>query len=126
MILRSLYSIYFASNYFNKKNIFTIFKNILPNPIIVFTFIISYIITYLSYKQSHYLFHGTDGNDNLVKVLSKEWVSIALRHVGIGISCVIVILTAFILYEKQFIASLKNIIYPENTASNGNTDKKNK
>ena len=129
MILRSIYSIHFASNYFsntdtkNKKNMFYIVKNIIPHPIVSITFILSFIITFLSHQNCNQQILGSSDS---IKVLSKEWCMVALRHVGIGVSCVIVLFTLFIQSESVFVASLKKIIYPDSSVVSADSDRKNK
>ena len=128
MILRSIYSIYFASNYFsntdtkNKKNMFHIIKNIIPHPIVSITFILSFIITFLSYQNCSQQILGSSDS---MKVLLKEWCMIALRHAEIGASCVIVLCTLLIQFKSVFIASLKNIIHPDSSTGSKDSDKKN-
>ena len=114
MMLRSLYSIYFASAYFclfsshhgdkaivqqkqrqqsrmevARKMGELVVKGILPKTIVLAVFVASYLITYQT-RLELLAFEGVlEANGNGVHILSKTWLVAAGKHIGVGVGCLL-------------------------------------
>ena len=112
MFLRSMYSLYYASQFFgvhNSKSAWRIMGNLLPrmfpHPIVMAAFALSYVATSFSL---HDLRTTTAELD--IPVGSAAWFRYALRHIGVGISCAIVVLSTSFSLEKDFRRGILRIL----------------
>mmetsp|Transcript_44340 Transcript_44340/g.65266 ORF Transcript_44340/g.65266 Transcript_44340/m.65266 type:complete len:163 (+) Transcript_44340:1-489(+) len=135
MGLRSLYSLFFAARYFRtseisssvsndkgttttttksrKRWLWILMRRMSPHPIILVSFVISYIITGYSRLQLQ-LFEETtillSGNGGVSLISSKEWIKAAGRHIAVGISCALFIVIFMYKLEREFGSSLTSMV----------------
>lgn len=108
MLLRSVYSVYFASRYFTKhrgssnENIFTMFRNVLPNPLTISSFICAYLVTRAS-KTFIYQNNNETAAPDLLSLAT-------LYHLSVGILTLAMWCLSFYYSEKQFRCTLKDMI----------------
>jgi len=107
MLLRSFYSIHFATNYFNsdrnssgiqertkKLSISSLFYQCCPSPFSLISFLGSFLITYISKVQ-----YIEATRDSIT--IDRFWVNESVRHVAIGVLCGSV--SATISYKTEYV-----------------------
>ena len=103
MGLRSMYSIYYASRYFTKLNeqnnrlgLFKIFMQMIPHPIVLGVYTASFILTRTSKINIYEAAIAQDAN----------WLVSGLKHIGVGITCVVVIVGVSLYVEDNIRSAL--------------------
>jgi len=101
MALRSMYSLFYASRYFsvtgklNKalSGILTsrMMLHIFPHPFVLVLFFSSYLVTRAS-NNHFYNDHTATG---------ANWMLHALRHISVGVLCVIIVMSAALRFDKE-------------------------
>lgn len=122
MVLRSLYSIHYASVFFQKydKNFDSegarkakldvalgLSKQFLPHPFVLISFLSTFIITLASQGMMQ---AEIDQKREIMKGFTKLWLLSALRHVSIGLFCVLVIAFTAMKYETDFKQNMRLIL----------------
>ena len=118
MLLRSVYSVYFASRYFAKhtgssnETILTMFGSILPNPISVLCFIVAYFFTRTS-KIFIYQENIDQEGPNLLSLATGY-------HLLVGILTFAMWCVSFYHSEKEFLCTLRDMISNKKAVRKGN------
>jgi hypothetical protein len=118
MLLRSVYSVYFASRYFAKhtgssnETIITMFRYILPNPISMSCFICAYFVT----RTSKIFIYQENNEQEAPDLLS----SATAYHLLVGILTFAMWCVSFYHSEKEFLCALRAMISYKKAGRKGN------
>ena len=131
MSIRSVYSVYFATCYFNEREqskhqaslghtLRRLLRTMLPHPVVLLTFVVSWGITRWSWMRVQQVHRSgfDDSSDNLYDIglfyeeydiRKKTWLLLSLQHVLVGVSCVVGIALVSYIKEVDFRRSLVSL-----------------
>ena len=122
MAVRSIYSIHYASSFFHKhENILSsngnakgvtgvairLIQQFSPHPVVILCFIGTYMMTYVSQRM---MYNEVYNSEYVVNRFSKLWFLFAFKHVGIGVSCLVLIGFLSFRYENNFGKDVRTIL----------------
>ena len=124
MSFRSLYSVYFAAKYFHERRksiggrVATLgvtarrlLWNMLPRPVLLASFVASWIATRYSWQRVQAQHHDmTVSFYEEYDIRKMHWLLLSIRHVAVGVSCVLGIASVLYMVEVEFRRSLVSLI----------------
>ena len=102
MLLRSLYALHFAAEYF-QQGLPALVGSLLPHPIVLLSFLLTYWVTNISLQT----FLERESNSDM-RLLS-EWLVLAGKHVAVGVTCFVGIASLVATLERPYFRSLRNL-----------------
>ena len=131
MSIRSVYSVYFATCYFNEREqskhqaslrqtLRRLLRTMLPHPVVLTTFVVSWVLTRWSWMRVQQVHRSgfDESSDNLYDIAlfyeeydirNKKWLLLSLQHVLVGVSCAVGIALISFIMEVDFRRSLVSL-----------------
>jgi len=111
MLLRSIFSFYFAFQYFAKrsesiKSIRTLMRGFLPSGLVFFSSLLSYVAT--RYSKTFFVAATRDCSS----IFDAVWIFASIKHIVVGLLCLTLIIVAAFQTEqdyKRYIKSLQKV-----------------
>mmetsp|Transcript_8115 Transcript_8115/g.12427 ORF Transcript_8115/g.12427 Transcript_8115/m.12427 type:complete len:519 (-) Transcript_8115:137-1693(-) len=100
MILRSLYALFVSYQYFRT---ITVLRQLLPHPIVLLAFFVAFVTT--RWSRQHFLISLETAEEPI------NWWGAAIKHVSVGIACLVVVISVTILLERSYIRALRSTVH---------------